>query len=552
MEDTMKQTRTGFMLLGAAALLFFAASCGGNKDEVSQDGRTTITVRIMNEFRNFDKVLARYRELTKDDPVMSKIDLDFKWVTGGDYRDKLSMAVIAEEDYDLMFCGSWHGMASYIQQGSFADLSEYFNNGEYPGLKKAFPPDFVEAMKTYVRNDDGSFRTGIYGVNLAEYFEDTRGLIYREDLRKKYNCAPITGEESLMAFFDTVLPGETAIGEEWVGLNMYNFFRLDTPWYSGKHRNVFAQDSTNVLGDQTHIYIGLSEDQTKVLNAVFPGDSQEEFSKMPDGFRYDFITETAVKRADKWNKYLAASRGSGNVEALGALASYCVLSGYESAVRDGLLIDPDAEFGYYVLEESQRNYEKRTVINEMVTNNWLVVPYWSRKTDAVMRFLDWMFGSREHNDLFRYGIEGEDWEAVGDEGYKILEVDDKAKYVMPAYSLTLNPSYIRKSEFIRSQPELEKRFDYMYDFETYRLSPMAGFAFNPSGIQTEVANVSALSNELQLTISKYDAGEAVRRINNWHTEASKVGLEKIRAELIRQVQDFLDAKNAAPAARDEN
>jgi putative aldouronate transport system substrate-binding protein len=540
------------MVLALTVPLLMVSGCGGDADKISQSGQTAITIRVMNEFRNLDKVLARYKELTKDDPVLSKTSLNFKWVTGGDYRDKLSMAVIAEEDYDLLFCGSWHSMASYIQQGSFADISRYFNNDEYPGLKKAFPPDFVEAMKTYVRNDDGSFRTGIYGVNLAQYFEDTRGLIYREDLRKKYNCAPITGEQSLTAYFDTVIAGEKAIGQEWLALNMYNLFRLDTPWYSGKRRNVFAQDSTSVLGDQTPIYIGLSEDHTKVLNAVFPGDDPAEFEKMPEGFQYDFITETAVKRADKWNKYLSESRGSGNEESRDSLAVYCTLSGYESAVRDGLLKYPDAEYGFYVLEEAQRNFEKGAVINEMVTNNWLVVPYWSRKTGAVMRFLDWMFGSREHNDLFLYGIEGEDWQAIGDDGYKPLAIDDKLKYAMPAYSLTLNPRYIRKSEFVRSLPELEKRYDYMYGFETYRLSPMAGFAFNPARVQTETANVTALSNELQLTISKYDAAEAVRRINNWHGEASKAGLEKIRAELIKQIQDFLDTKNAGTGTAAEN
>ncbi len=53
--------------------------------------------------------------------------------------------------------------------------------------------------------------------------------------------------------------------------------------------------------------------------------------------------------------------------------------------------------------------------------------------------------------------------------------------------------------------------------------------------------VSALSNELQLTLSMY---EAVEKINTWHEEASKVGLEEIRAELIAQIQAFLDAKNA--------
>jgi hypothetical protein len=76
------------------------------------------------------------------------------------------------------------------------------------------------------------------------------------------------------------------------------------------------------------------------------------------------------------------------------------------------------------------------------------------------------------------------------------------------------------------------------------MSPFAGFVFNPSRVQTEIASITALSNELQLTVSRYDANEAVRMINNWHTQASRVGLERVRAELILQVQQFLNARNA--------
>ena len=34
----------------------------------------------------------------------------------------------------------------------------------------------------------------------------------------------------------------------------------------------------------------------------------------------------------------------------------------------------------------------------------------------------------------------------------------------------------------------------------------------------------------------YETDEAVEKINTWHEEASKVGLEEIRAELIAQIQ----------------
>ena len=115
---------------------------------------------------------------------------------------------------------------------------------------------------------------------------------------------------------------------------------------------------------------------------------------------------------------------------------------------------------------------------------------------------------------------------------------------MPNYSLTLNPTYVRVSEFVENDPELKADFDYMYDPSTYQLSPLAGFTFDPTNVETQIANVSALSNELQLTISMYDADEAVEKINTWHEQAMAVGLEEIRQELITQIQAFLDAKNA--------
>lgn len=518
-----------------------AQDAQGGEEEASavEMEDTTINIRVMNEFRNLDKVLEKYEEMTADDPVMSKIHPEFTFVAGGDYKDKLSMALVAQEDYDLMFCGGWHGLSTFIQQGNFADLSSYFNNDAFPGLKSAFSENFVDAMTSYVLMEDGTYKTGVYGINLATSYEDSRGFMYREDLRQKYNCDPITDEDSLLAFVQTVAENEP----DMIGVSLWNFFRLDSPWYSAKHDNVYTQDNVNVLGDQTWVYVGLSEDGKTVLNAVVAGDSEEEFAKMPEGYQYDFITEYTKERT-KWNPYLSPTRGSTDAVEKDAAIAYCALTEYEAKVKDAVANNPDAEFGYYVIEDAQRNQEAGAVVCDMATNNWLVVPEWSEKVDAVMYFLDWMFGSQEAHDLFQYGIEGEDWEAIGEDGYKQLELPEDQQYVMPGYSFTWNPAYIRNSEFVMNDPELKKRFDYIYDESTYQLSPLSGFTFNTANVETQVANVSALSNELQLTLSMYDADEAQEKINTWHEEASKVGLEEIRVELIAQIQAFLDAKNA--------
>ncbi len=500
---------------------------------------TTISIRVMNEFKNLDKVVAKYEEMTKDDPVMSRIHLDFQWVAGGDYKDKLTMSLAAQEDFDLMFCGAWHGLNTFAQQGNFADLSAYFNNDDFPGLKAAFSENFVDAMTSYIRQEDGSYKKGIYGINLASFYEDSRGFMYREDLRQKYNCDPITDRDSLFAYMETV----TANEPDMIGASVWNLFYMDTPVYSGKHDGVYSQDSTNIFGDQTRVFVGLSEDGKTVLNAVVPGDAQEEWDKMPEGYQYDFITEYAVKRTE-WNPYLNPNRGGTDTVEKEAAIAYCPLSEFESKVKEAQERIPGSEYGYYVYEDAQRSKEKGAVICDMVTNNWLVVPEWSDKVDAVMYFLDWMFGTQETHDLFQYGIEGEDWESVGEEGYKQLDISEDLKYTMPNYSFTLNPTYIRYSEFVLDNAELKADFDYIYDEATYRLSPLAGFSFDAANVETEVANISALSNELQLNISLYEADEAEEKLATWHADATDVGLETVRQELITQLQAFLDAKNA--------
>lgn len=511
---------------------------------VGPNGEAIVLIRVMGEFTNTEKVIARYQEMVRDDPVMSMILPRIVGVAGGDYRDRLNLSLISQERFSLMFIGAWFGLTHFIQQGLFYDITRFFNNDDFPGLQRGFPPEMVEAMHFYVRQRDGSFRRGIFGINLADFFEDTRGIMYREDLRIKYNLPPIVCDDTLILFLETVLAEERAIGNEWIGLYMWNLFRLNTPFYWGKHYGVFAQDSTNLFGDQTHIYIGLCPDNRTVLNAVVAGDSPEEFAKMPPRFQYDFITESAVVRANNWNRFLPPQRGTAEMVTGESIASYTTLSNFESVVRDALIRRPYAKFGFYVKEEAQRNMIPGAVINEMVTNNWMVIPAWADDVYNTMRFLDWMFGSRENHNLFHLGIEGEDWIAIGDYGFARTDISDRYRYTMPPWSLTSNPNWVRKSEWVLSQPELRKRFEYMYCLSTYQLSPFAGFIFDPRSVQTEIANITALSNELQLTISRYDADEAVRRIQRWHQQATRVGLERVRAELIKQVQEFLDFKNA--------
>lgn len=515
---------------------------GGNDRESigASMKEVTLNIRFMNEFTNMDKVVAKYEELTKDDPILSKIKLNFTFVTGADYKDKLQMAMTAQEDYDLLFCGSWHGLDSFISQGLFADLTSYFNNDAFPGLKGAFSEDFVNAAMSTVKNEDGEYEQKLFQIPLAEYFEDLRGVAYREDLRLKYNIPEITDDASLKSYIQTVLENEP----DMIGWSMWGgFFFTDSKRYSGAHDNVYWTDATQPFGDSSPFYVGISEDGTKVFNAVVMGDSAEEFAKMPEGYTTDFIKAYQLERVSKWEDVLDPNRGvEGSVEKDAAVA-YCTLT--EFANQQKVLTDkyPEAKLGFYVTEEAQRNMEPGAVVSSMKTNNELVVPEWSDKIDATMYFLDWMFGSKENHDLFAYGIEGEDWNAVGEDGIEFINIDSETHYSMPQYSFTLNPNYVRVNDIYRQNENLSKLYDYMLDPASYTKSILSGFTFNSSEVETEVANISALTGELMIKYALYGA-ETEAKVDEWHADAEKVGLNTVRAELISQIQEFLDMKNS--------
>ena len=511
------------------------------------DEKTTVKIQVMNAYQNLEPVLEEYYKRVANDPVLSNIELDFSYVAGGDYKDKINMLMTTQDEkLDLVFCGSWHGLENFAKGGKLTDLSKYFNNPEYPGLQKAFSEGMVEAAMTYFQNEDGTWTKGLYKIPLMQAIEDMRGLTYREDLRVKYDLPEITNDETLMQYLETVMANEPDMSFGW---SMYMGFAYQgTPHFSGMLENVYDLD---IFGGnwEAPFYIALSEDGTKVLNAVIMGDPEAEFAKMPAGYQSDFIKAYRLDQL-KWEEYLSPFRGTAEEEFGYAPVGYAALTTVPASINDMakdadlLSIWPEASIRFYPVEETQRNLQPGAIVSPMVSNNFLVVPSWSTNVDATMKFLDWMFASQENHDLFELGVEGLHWEAVGEKGFRSLGTDESNTYAMPGYSFTWNPNYVRFNETVINNAELLKFYNYQNDVSTYTPSLLSGFAFDTTPVVTEVATITAYAGELQLRFA-LGGNDTEKLIDNFHKKAVDAGLETVRAELIKQVQAFLDMKNAA-------
>jgi putative aldouronate transport system substrate-binding protein len=524
-------------------MVMLVTGCGKKANEVATDSsttsevppeaqstdtmpETTINIRVMNPVTNFDKVLDVYYDKVKDDPVLSKIKVNLTYVEGADYADKLNLAVTAQEDYDLIFAGAWHGLSDKINDGVFKDISSYFNNDAYPGLKAAFSEDYLSA---------NTFNGKTYAIPLAESYEDLKGIVYREDLREKYNLPEIVDYNTLQQYYDGINAhlDDEGLTSAWNVTSSQGMTEFQNPGVTARRSNIFMYNAG------ANFYVALNSDNTKVIDAAFAGDDTSHFASFPEGYNKDFISER-YENLTKWSQYInsdAVSNEDTSAFDTGlCAATYGTATEWISHTQNIVNAVPGAKLGFFIMDDQQRSLTPGATISNEQAWNFLCVPTWSTKTDAVMAFLDWMWSSKENHDLIQYGIEGEDWEAIGDNAYKTLDAES---YVMPGYSFSWNPSYIRYNETVVNDETATKIYDYMYNPASYTLSPLAGFNFNTTNVESEIATINAYSYKFDWAAY---GDETAAKIKEYHEACEDAGIEKIRTELIKQVQEFLDAK----------
>lgn len=549
MKKTLK--RAGALLLTGAMAVSLAA-CGGSGtssagtssagDSGNASGapaETTLKIYMFGQAEGFDKVVEKFEEETKD---TLNIKLDIIWSDSQTHREKIPLMMANQEEADLVFDAYWMNLSTMHNQGAYASLNEYFNNPEYPGLQAAFDEDYL----AQVTDADGN----IFAIPFTQAAEDIPIIAYRKDLADKYGIT-IDSNESLEAYLQAVQADIDAgtlqmVAPFGVG-GTRGFYWLDHDIYEKRESNVFSIDSS-AYGIGMEMEAAVSEDGKTVLGVATLGDPDEAYAAFPAPYNTNTRTDRAVNKLTKWAQYSQPDAQTeddpktnlfyaGKVAAIeGNISGY---TDYANAVEA-----LGGELGVYVYTEGMRNGEP-FVSAPLTAWNFLCVPQQSTKKDQAMQFISWLFEDAANHDLFELGIEGEDWEAVGEDEYRKIE---GSNYSFPGYEMTWNPNFIRTNADL---PEDAKAITkYGNDPDTYITSPIAGFTFDNTAtpeLQTAYAAVSAIQTEYQpqimLGLTK-DPAAAQALVDEYYQKAEAAGLETIRQAVHDQLQAFLDSKNA--------
>ncbi len=520
------------LIISVAAAVF--AGCG---KKVS-DGSDTIKIMFSGqEPAGWDKVLEEYNKTGAKD---TGVRINVEWIPAEDYKEKLNLRMVGAENYDLVFDAPFNKLRTFASYGMYVPLEEYIESGDYPNLKSAFPKEIMDANYYFGH---------LYGLPMMRtYGNGIDCIYYRKDLAKKYNIGnngQINSYEDLQKFFEAILSNSEVL-QNMVPLGVSNergFFTM------------FAQDEVDFA--ENHIvrmslggifaHILLNETNSEVKDIVFEGEDTAKYSEYPEKYRDgELLGMSRLKTIREWNKYLEKD-SLGRADTWSMFTGFeCAaivdnLDGYEQKIKELAAAAPEAELGVFIHNDGVRNMEPAARLTDLKSNNFICIPAWSKKIDKVLTFLDWIYEKPENHDLFELGIEGVNWNAVGEEKYEQIIPADGELYSFPGYMLTWNPKFVRLTESLPEDIYNYKKYD--LNFESYYESPLAGFTFDTSDIQTECTIVSGLVSSVRTALEHgvLDDPVGVKRRNT--EECLTNGLDTIREEAKKQINEFLENKH---------
>ncbi|MBD0381485.1 ABC transporter substrate-binding protein [Paenibacillus sedimenti] len=468
-------------------------------------------------------ILAEFEKRTKD---TLNTKLDIKWNPVTDHKQKVKLMMAAGEEADFVFDAEFMNLKELVPQGAYVQLDKYFNNDAYPGLKKAFPPEFIEANKRY----DGH----LYTIPLTQYFKDLDVIYIRKDLREKYGLAPIKSYADLEKFYDIILEKEKGLTPLALG-GVRGFYMI----HGGMIPPKDTIQSVGVSG--VDFKVQLSDDLKKVLNIVAIGDPASEYAKLPAPFN---TLKTSYPEYDKyveWTKYLekdVLSQKDGKSYFMsGKAASYeGTISSFAADRKKLKDANSSADLEYFVYTPGITEMKPKSIDTNYKANNNIAIPATSKNVERTMKFFDWLFSSRENHDLFEHGIKGKHWEPVGDNQIKLL--DDSKSYVFPGYELSWNPNMIRIPDTLDDMSK--KYLEYSAKADTYYASPLKKFIFDNTNVKAETANISSKYTPFLQMIKNGQYKDWPTDLEKMNKELKALGLDKVREEIRKQVQDYLD------------
>lgn len=415
-----------------------------------------------------ETVFTKIEEMTKE---TLNIDLTVTYIPWGDYIEKVKMMSAASEKFDI--CLTFSGVAL-----------EAYNRGEMIALDDLLV-EYGANLQSKIIESNWVWAKGSDGKTIAvpcQYAKDGiyNTLIFREDLRVKYDCPEITDAETLGKYLDAVAKNEKNL----------------TPLLGGSiaplaiRENETKYDPIIDYGYQGQGYfIGFwtttGEDAYKVKNWYADERAQTFLHWGAEAMNRGWY---APDLNAGYQGYDQTALATGLVSCL-QMDYYNFNTIYNNAKE----VNPSFELDWTFIHSDKP-------IPSETCNNFSQVSKTSEKPERAVMFLDWIQSSQDNYDLWYYGIEGTHY---------TLDADGAIVYPEGSVSTALpyapTPWWFRNLHMDRSistDCDLTKTAQQFFkEAKVLELPDTALFTFDIKNVELEITEVNTVIGEYWADLS---------------------------------------------------
>ncbi|WP_337100580.1 ABC transporter substrate-binding protein [Paenibacillus sp. YIM B09110] len=447
---------------------------------------------------DYDIVFAEINKKLKE-KINATIEGEF--LDWSDWAQKYPLKLAANEDFDLIYSANWAGYNDQALKGGFLELTEEM-------LTKYMPQTWANMPK--VSWDQTKVNGKVYMVpqNRGESVEKL--ILYREDLRKKYNLPEINSPETYATYLKAIAQNEPGVTPFTPETGDWKYHNLDRVLLK-------QQQEWNMFDLDLPFAYKLSDDKGQVFNVY---ETQE--------FKDLLLYYKDLADNNAWSKNVLNSKNDHQADfKAGKTASIT----HNNGTLGALMALMRQENSPYEVALADINQGKKKSI-AISTQNGTSIHATSKNVERSLMFIDLMQNDKEFHDLMMYGVNGVHYEPVGDNKYKAT--DKNANYTGFS-NWNFNSPLNRDNEaFPQEASDLVNSWEanvYHYALET--------FVFDNSKVKTEIANVGNVMLRYAIPLEYGVIKDIDKALADLNKQLDAAGVDKIQAELQAQIDAFL-------------
>lgn len=451
--------------------------------EVKEDPVTVIMrTRCANDTSDMERVMEYVNELLLE---KANIQLELQLATNVTELNQMTeLSFAAEESFDLLWMNS-ATYTTYASEGSIIPLDD---------LLAEYAPELLETIdQKYF--ELSSYNGQKYAVPCQQIMVTYYGYMIQKQYFDEYGKLPthVDSYDEIYPFLD------------WVAEKHPEVY----PMYSSNMNTVRAQQYYESLGSTPGFYIS-KEDPYTVLPDL------EEMYK-PQGYTYEQIQKGWVRPEE-----------SSGLDQSADLAANKYVVRVDTS-RPGIAEEYKVRTG---VEWVNVSVGEPYMTGSSVQATMLGVPFTSKNPEAAVKLLNLLFSDAEVFNALMYGIEGVHY-------VKDPNCDTHIKTVKNSGWNVYLGGWAFGNQFLM----------YTYDDQSTTVweetkalndaavtSPLRGFKFDPTGFETEIAQVKAVNTEYK-DIGSFEG--AAEQYDARIKKAEEAGLSKLIEEVERQIAEYL-------------